>query len=175
MEALIAEVQYYMEDREHLQPKLHDGINNFEQWYPKIIKDDPDYIPFFATQKSDKMFQIFSNEIHILPRKTITSLVAYFSQISTIENMRKDMQDSAFLKISAERRGYFFRDYLILCKGAYELGDTVIQELDNAIEINKKSPAALFPQATLVDFGIFEFLLVIAYFTILFIITLFFS
>jgi hypothetical protein len=175
MQALKAEIEYFLGANKRFEPGLKYATNNFDSWISKKTAGQDRYIPFIPSNQYDTVYLEFLSEIQILPEKTISPVVEFYSQISALQDLGSDMRTENFSKLDDDRRYLLFRDYLELNLSAMNEGRSAVDSLEKNIDINRRSQVYSQVSDGQTGFQVFEILLVITYFTILFIITLVFS
>ncbi|MGB3243095.1 MAG: hypothetical protein WBB25_01060 [Sulfitobacter sp.] len=76
------------------------------------MRGDPEFVPFIPREHGDYVFNALVGDIHILPRRTIDPIVAYYSQIKAIAALADDMRGHAFREMSQTRRIAMYSDYV---------------------------------------------------------------
>lgn len=76
------------------------------------MRADPGFVPFIPREENDALFTILAPEIHILPRKTIDPIVAYYSQVRSIAALADDMRSEGFKAMPQDRRIAMYSDYI---------------------------------------------------------------
>ena len=76
------------------------------------MRGDPDFVPFIPREHGDYVFDALVADIHILPRRTIDPIVAYYSQIKAIAALADDMRGEGFRLMAQTRRIAMYSDYV---------------------------------------------------------------
>ena len=91
------------------------GEENLRRSADNIIKRmrvDDGFVPLIPREHGDYVFNALVTEIHILPRRTIDPIVAYYSQIKAVAAHADDMRGDAFRALAQERRIEMYSDYI---------------------------------------------------------------
>ena len=83
---------------------------------------DPDFVPFIPREHGDYVFNAIVADIHILPRRTIDPVVAYYSQIKALSAFADDMRGASFARLPQERRMAMYRDYIAMKEQLLKFG-----------------------------------------------------
>jgi hypothetical protein len=101
------------------------GAANLADEAEKLVKRmraDPDFVPFIPREHGDHVYNAIVADIHILPRRTIDPVVAYYSQIKAVAALADDMRGQAFRKMSQERRIAMYEDYVLMKEQLLQFG-----------------------------------------------------
>ena len=108
--ALVAEIQPTLDALKHFDLAAHLAEKI------QAMRDDPTYIPFVPTQRSDPVFRAILAEIHVLPAATIRPVGQRF----------RDLRPA--------QREAMYADYISLKIHAIELGHVAVQALERSLE-----------------------------------------
>lgn len=93
------------------------GDDNLRDQADRMIRkmrEDPDFVPFIPREHGDFVYDAIVAEIHILPRRTIDPIVAYYSQIKAIAAHAEDMRGDGFRALVQDRRIEMYSDYVAM-------------------------------------------------------------
>ena len=94
------------------------------------MRGDESFVPFIPREDNDALFRAITQEIQILPRKTIDPIVAYYSQVRAIGALIDDMRSPEFRSLSVNRRIAMYEDYIQMKLNAQALGDHALGKID---------------------------------------------
>lgn len=97
-----------------------------DQLIEKMGKDDS-FVPFIPREQHDFIYDAIVKEIDVLPRQTIDSIVAYYSQIKAIAALAEDMRSSEFNQLPSDRRILMFIDYNGMRQQAFAYGQHALK------------------------------------------------
>lgn len=86
------------------------------------MQNDPDFIPFISHEHGDYVFNSVITDISVLPRRTIDPIVAYYSQIKTLNAHAEDMRGKRFLTMDQDRRIAMYNDYMSMKQQLLQFG-----------------------------------------------------
>lgn len=87
-----------------------------------FMREHPDFVPFIPREHGDHIFDAVIPEIHILPRRTIDPIVAYYSQIKALAAHSEDMRGEGFSAMVQSRRIAMYEDYIAMKEQLVDFG-----------------------------------------------------
>lgn len=102
-----------------------DGAAVLEQ-----MNRDDTYVPFIAREEHNQIFRAIQGHIEFLPRQTIDIIVAYYSQVNSLQALSEDMRDRRYSRLSQKQRIAMYEDYLALRLRAFETGLDALRVID---------------------------------------------
>ncbi|MGC1503013.1 MAG: hypothetical protein WA782_02625 [Sulfitobacter sp.] len=87
-----------------------------------LMRENPAFVPFIPREHGDHIFDAVIPEIHILPRRTIDPIVAYYSQIKTLAAHSEDMRGKGFTAMAQSRRIAMYEDYIAMKQQLVDFG-----------------------------------------------------
>ena len=88
----------------------------------KRMEEDPAFVPLIPREHGDFVFNALVTDIHILPRRTIDPIVAYYSQIKAIGAHADNMRGEAFRAMTQDRRIKMYADYVEMKEQLLQFG-----------------------------------------------------
>ena len=90
------------------------------------IEADHAFVPFIPSEEPDRVYRAILGDIHILPRTSIDTVVAFYGQLAAIGALIEDMRSDRFGSLSKDRRLEIYRDYIRLRRIALVYGDAAL-------------------------------------------------
>tara|TARA_R110002110_G_scaffold77667_8_gene204022 strand:+ start:2171 stop:2803 length:633 start_codon:yes stop_codon:yes gene_type:complete len=88
----------------------------------KQMRADETFVPFIPREHGDHVYNALISEIHILPRRTIDPIVAYYSQIKALAAHADDMRGDGFRNMGQSRRIAMYSDYVEMKEQLLQFG-----------------------------------------------------
>ena len=86
------------------------------------MKADETFIPFIPRESHDRIFAAIEDEIEILPRQTIDTVISFYKVMGSMGSLADDMRGRAYRELEQDRRISVYIDYFEHRKRAFALG-----------------------------------------------------
>lgn len=94
------------------------------------METEPDFLPFLASEEKDSVYRAIIGEIHVLPRSSIDSVVAFYTQLVAIRALVEDMRSDRFAALEPSRRLAVYEDYISMTVQAFGYGQAALYLID---------------------------------------------
>lgn len=91
------------------------------------MEADEDFVPFIPREQHMRVFDALMDDIEVLPRQTIDTVVTFYSHVAAIAALAEDMRGQAFRRLPQQRRIALYRDYIDMRLRAFAVGQYLLR------------------------------------------------
>lgn len=141
MRALMAEIKAYSNSKDWTtgNSKAQDLASEVDRAREKFTGEGgEDYVPFVPSEKHDTVFEALVHDIHVLPGRTIYSVVVYYNQIRSIHELATDMRTAEYARLTRDQRQALLMRYLEMQRYSYVLARKAVHVLTDELKRIKR-------------------------------------
>ncbi|RVT86993.1 hypothetical protein DXV76_02580 [Rhodobacteraceae bacterium CCMM004] len=94
------------------------------------MRAEPDFVPFLAREEHGHLYRAIVADIAVLPRSSIDTVVAFYTQLGVIAALVEDMRGPGYAALSTERRIAIYEDLARSKMAAWLYGREALDLID---------------------------------------------